>query len=62
MTSNALLATLNAIVLAATLMAVTHAGLVKLKLPTFDLMALSAPLAVCPFLVPPDCVEPLPGL
>ena len=61
MTGNALIATLNAVVFAATLLAIAHAGLVKIRLPAPDWTVLK-PLGTCPFLVPPDCVEPLPGL
>ena len=61
MIGNSQLALLNAVALAAALLAITHAGLLRLPMPSIAWSTV-APVLSCPFLVPPDCVEPLPGL
>jgi hypothetical protein len=61
MIGNRQLAILNAVVLAAALVAIAHAGRLQLPVPVVTWSAI-APMLACPFLVPPDCIEPLPGL
>ncbi len=57
--------TLNLLILAVALVAAGNFVLIRPSLPSwvaaFTVQAVK-PFFACPYLIPPDCVEPLPGL
>jgi hypothetical protein len=66
MISKRAIMTLNLLVLAVLLMAAGNIVLIHPRLPpwvaSFTWQAVVKPVLTCPYLIPPDCVEPLPGL
>jgi len=65
MTTQQQVMTINLLILAVALLAAGNVVLVRPTLPSW-LPALSwkivGPVLACPYLMPPECVEPIPGL